>query len=98
MLFAVRFTDKTGLGAVRQQHLPAHLNWLAERQDVIKVAGSLRQTPDEVPLGALWIVEAESIAAVEVLYQTDPFWTKGLRQNVEILHWSKAFPDLQVPV
>ena len=98
MLFAVRFTDKAGLGAVRQRYMAAHLSWLAERQDVIKVAGSLRQTLDDVPLGALWIVEAESIAAVDELYQTDPFWTKGLRQSVEILYWSKAFPDLQVAI
>ncbi|MDO9192155.1 MAG: YciI family protein [Undibacterium sp.] len=98
MLFAVRFTDKTGLGAVRQQHMSAHIAWLDERQATIKVAGSLRQTPDDLPLGALWIVEAESTAAVEALYQTDPFWTHGLRQSVEILHWSKAFPDIQVSV
>jgi hypothetical protein len=29
--------------------------------------------------------------------QTDPFWTCGLRESVEVLHWSKAL-DQQVLV
>lgn len=98
MLFVVRFTDKPGLGTLRQQHLPAHIAWLAEHQDTVKVAGSLRSTPEDTPLGALWIVEAESKVAIHALFQSDPFWLCDLRQSVEILHWSKAFPDMQVPV
>lgn len=98
MLFIVRFTDHAGLSQIRQHNLAAHLAWLAERQSKILVAGSLRKNPDDTPVGALWIVEAASPAEVTTLFQTDPFWQQGLRQNVEILHWSKAFQDLQVLV
>ena len=98
MLFIVRFTDHVGLAQVRQQHLSAHLAWLAERQSHILVAGSLRPTPDAVPVGALWIVEAPSASEASALFETDPFWQQGLRQGVEVLHWSKAFPDLQALV
>ena len=98
MLFILRFTDKPGLASVRQDHLSAHIEWLAEHQEVIKVAGSLRLDLETVPLGALWIVEAASKLEVESVFQSDPFWRNGLRQSVEILHWSKAFPDLQVAV
>jgi uncharacterized protein YciI len=36
-------------------------------------------------------------AHVHQLIQTDPFWTCGLRQSAEVLHWSKAL-DQQVLV
>lgn len=94
VLFAVIFRDKPGQGAVRQQWLDAHIGWVDEHGAVVRVAGSLRHEPGEVPIGGLWIVEAESKAAVDALLRTDPFWTAGLRESVEILHWSKALDRL----
>ena len=97
MLFAVLFTDKPGHGALRAEHLDAHVEWVAQHQDTVLVAGSLRVEPGDVPRGGLWIVEAPSKEAVLALMQTDPFWTSGLRQGVEVLHWRKAL-DKQVLV
>ena len=51
--------------------------------------------PNSNPIGAFWVVEAESKDDVEKLFMSDPFWTNGLRESVEILHWSKAFQDEQ---
>ena len=61
------------------------------------MAGSLREEPEQVPKGGLWIVEAEFKSHVQQLILTDPFWTCGLREDVQVLHWSKAF-DHQVLV
>ncbi len=97
MLFAVLFTDRPGQGALRAAHLQAHIDWVAAHQAHVRVAGSLREEPGQVPKGGLWIVEAESKAHVHELMQTDPFWTCGLRQSAEVLHWSKAL-DQQVLV
>ena len=97
MLFAVIFTDRPQQGALRAEHLQAHIDWVAAHQDTVRVAGSLREAPDQVPKGGLWIVEAASAQAVHDLMQTDPFWTCGLRERVEVLHWSKAL-DRQVLV
>ena len=90
MLFAVLFTDKPGHGALRAEHLQAHIAWVEEHQDTVLVAGSLRVEPHAVPKGGLWVVEAPSKEAVLALVQSDPFYTCGLRQDVEVLHWSKA--------
>lgn len=90
MLFAVLFTDKPGHGALRAQRLEAHVQWVAKHQHTVLVAGSLRADPGAVPRGGLWIVEAPSRDDVHALMRTDPFWTCGLRQGVEVLHWSKA--------
>ena len=97
MLFAVIFRDKSGHGKVRQQWLDAHIRWVDEHSAVVRVAGSLRLEPGDVPIGGLWIVEAESKPSVDALLRTDPFWIAGLRERVEILHWSKAL-DRMTPV
>ena len=98
MLFVVRFTDHEEMGAVREARLASHIAWLGGRQDSILIAGSLRQEPNARPVGGLWIVEADSREEVEALYKTDPFWQSGLRKDIEILHWSKAFPGKQVVI
>ena len=98
MLFAVRFTDKPDRIDVREQFLQAHIDWLEAHRSTILVGGSLRENPDDQPIGGLWIVEAASRMAIEELILSDPFWQQGLRQKYEILHWSKAFADRKVSV
>jgi len=98
MLFIVRFTDNLERLSTRKQFLPAHLQWLEQHQQTILVAGSVRSETEAAPVGGVWIVEAQSKTEVESLFLTDPFWVQGLRQSVEVLHWSKAFPERMVPV
>jgi uncharacterized protein len=96
MLFAVIFQDRPGLGAVRAEHLQAHIDWLDQHRDMIPVGGSLRHEPDQVPRGGLWIAHADSKQQLEDVLKTDPFYRAGLRQGYDILHWSKAHPDRMV--
>jgi uncharacterized protein YciI len=97
MLFVVLFTDRPDQGDLRATHLQAHIEWVSAHQEQVRVAGSLREELEQVPKGGLWIVESDSKESVHQLMQTDPFWTCGLRQSVEVLHWSKAL-DQQVLV
>lgn len=90
MLFAVIFTDKSCHGALRAEHLKAHIEWVAEHADTVLVAGSLHSEPAAIPKGGLWVVEAASKEEVLALMKSDPFYTCGLRHGVEVLHWSKA--------
>ena len=90
MLFAVIFKDCPGQGELRSAHLQAHITWVAAHADTVRVAGSLRAEPDQTPQGGLWIVEAESKEQLHRLMHTDPFWVCGLREGVQVLHWSKA--------
>ena len=98
MLFVIRFNDRPDSQRIRRQWLAAHIDWLDARRDSILVAGSLRISPDDPPLGALWIVEAGDKAAAEALFQSDPFLQNGMRESFEILHWSKAFPEQRAQV
>lgn len=92
MLFVIRFTDKKDSQAIREKYLDSHISWLDERRKSVLVAGSLREEPGLNPVGAFWVVEAKSKREAARLYKSDPFWTNGMREKVEIYHWSKAFP------
>jgi uncharacterized protein len=93
MLFAVLFADRPGHGHVRAEQLEAHIDWIDQHKDIVLVAGSLREELQDVPRGGLWVVEAESKTAVIEMMKSDPFYVFGLRQSIEVLHWSKALPD-----
>lgn len=98
MLFLVKFIDKPDSDALRATHIDAHLAWFAEHGAPVTAAGPIRHDPTGKPIGGLWIVQAESRAEIEALYQTDPFWVNGLRESVEILHWDKAYPKIDAPI
>lgn len=98
MLFAVILRNKPGQAELGVRYRESHIQWLDEHKDAVRVAGSLRETFDETPVGGLWVVEAASKEAVLALLVTDPYFTCGLRQSHEVLHWRKAFPSRQVAV
>lgn len=74
-----------------KNYMEAHLQWLESVGSSVLIAVSLREHATAHPDGALWIVEAASKEAVEALMKQDPFWLEGLRQNVEIRLWRRAF-------
>ena len=95
MLFAFLFTDKPDHGALRSEFLQVHIDWVNQNKAVVLVAGSLRTELHDTPKGGLWIVQAVSKASVTQIMATDPFYTCGLRQSIEVLHWSKALEHHQ---
>lgn len=98
MLFLIRFTDHQDRKSIRDDNLELHISWLADRKDTILVAGSIRRDIGSNPIGAFWVVDASTKEEAQRLYCSDPFWIAGLRKDVEILYWSKAFPNHQVSI
>jgi len=98
VLYFIRFYDKPDKGALRQELFQSHVQWLDANRDKVLVPGAVRQVTDDKGLGGMWIVEAESAAEIEALFQGDPFWANGLRERYEIFRWVKAFPDRKVPI
>ena len=90
MLFIARFTDNPGIAERRSELLDEHFAWLDANKDRVLLAGSLRSDVGGDSLGGLWIIEADSKADVETVYQSDPFFANGLRANVEVFHYVKA--------
>jgi len=92
------FSGKPKPSSLRAEYLQSHIHWIDQNKHVVLVAGSLGMEAQDSPTGGLWIVEAESKAGVMQIRATDPFYTCGLRQNIEVLHWSKALEHHQALV
>lgn len=93
MLFIVEFEDNLDRQSVRQQRMADHLAFLRRSEASIRAAGPLRQAPEGLALGALWIVEAENMEAIDALVRDDPFWQGGLRKSMSVRHWTKVHPE-----
>ena len=97
-LYIVQFEDKPNMGELRDKLLKSHFEFLDKVKDRVLVPGSMREVPSDKPLGGLWIIEAKDEAEVRDIFKDDPFWTGGLRAQVRINRWQKAFPDRKVLV
>ncbi|GAA5233737.1 YciI family protein [Verticiella sediminum] len=99
MLFAVRFYDIPNGLAIRNAHMDAHMQWLEQNAAAIVAAGPLRTgAADSTPVGALWLIRADSFEAAQAMIQGDPFMQNGLREKVELYHWGKAYPQAPVEI
>lgn len=99
MLFVIRFHDVANGLSIRQAHMDAHMAWLAEQGPTIVAAGPLRVGgPDTTPVGAMWIVQADSEAAAEAIVRTDPFTVHGLRERIEVYLWTRGYPAHAVSI
>lgn len=91
MMYAVLFEDDETYADRRPGYLPDHLAFLADHARQITAAGPLADTSGGEPAGGLWLVEADTAAAVEALVREDPFWPTGLRKSYRILQWTRVF-------
>lgn len=93
MKFLVLFQDSASAEpGLRQRHMAQHLDFLERNAGSVQAAGPLL-TPKGDAAGGAWIVEAESVQAVEMLIHEDPFWPTGLRETIEVLQWNQVFAD-----
>jgi uncharacterized protein YciI len=91
MLFAVLLRDDPERLHLRQSHVDEHLAYVAAQDGTIIAGGALRSQPEDAPQGALWLVHADTKEAAQALVEGDPFFRLGLRQSVDIFHWSQGF-------
>jgi uncharacterized protein YciI len=91
MLYAVLFTDNPERAEARRRLMPQHLAFLEKHAGSIRAAGPLQDEADGTPAGGLWLVEADDLAAVKFLYESDPFWPTGLRRSARVLRWTQVF-------
>jgi uncharacterized protein len=75
---------------IRARLSDAHLAFLVENDQHIKLAGGLSQDIGSWYSGGLWIVEAENRESISKITQRDPYFIAGLRKSWKIALWGKA--------
>ncbi|GED96232.1 YciI family protein [Gordonia crocea] len=86
--FAVEYTYAPDEAALRDEHRPAHRQWLGEGYEsgVIRLVG-----PYTDGSGALLIVSAESSEAVGRILAEDPFARAGAIAGARFTEWLNVF-------
>ena len=85
MLYVIVGWDKEGAADLRAQTRPAHLDYLKDAGDRLKLAGPLRAGDQlEDAAGTLIIVEAASLSAAKLMAENDPYNLAGVFKTVEV--------------
>ncbi len=90
MLFVIRAYDKPDARPLRLESRAAHLRYLADAGDRIKLAGPLLSGEGAgdgqgQPVGSLIIIDAASEAAVKLFADNDPYQAAGVFERVDIV-------------
>jgi uncharacterized protein YciI len=91
-LFAIHALDNPDALALRLEHYAAHRSYVetAENGGVhVVLSGPLQSDDGDSMIGSLFIVEAETRAAVAAFTQSDPFQTFGVWGPVTISRFHK---------
>ena len=82
-LFAIIAYDKAGGRAIRATARQAHLDYLEDAGERLRLAGPLRDG-EEKPVGSLVVIDAASETAARLFAENDPYARAGLFARVEI--------------
>jgi uncharacterized protein YciI len=78
-------------GARRRGHRPAHLEFVAGKQDLIVYAGPLIE--EGRMIGSLFIFDLPDRAALDAYMAGDPYFTPGIFERVEIYESRWMVPE-----
>ena len=88
MLFMVLCYDKPNSVNLRMETRPAHLSYLKDAGERVKIAGPLMSSGENPePIGSLILIDGASEMAVKLFADNDPYNTVGLFERVEVREW-----------
>ncbi|MEH3022014.1 MAG: YciI family protein [Pseudomonas oryzihabitans] len=93
MPFLIETFDKPDSLALRQQHRPAHLDFLRENAAALLACGAKLSDDGETASGSIYIVDVETRAEAEAFLALDPFSQVELPGEVRITRWRKVVLD-----
>ncbi|NOZ32691.1 MAG: YciI family protein [Alphaproteobacteria bacterium] len=97
MQFVIVANDRPGVVELRQQHRPAHLEYLISLGPAVLAAGPFLNEAGE-GIGSMLIMQADNLAQVEAMAANDPFALAGVFADVVVRpwRWSIGKPDTLV--
>ena len=91
MPYIIETFDKPHHQAVRQQHRPAHLEFLAQNAQLLLACGAKLQDDGSDMGGGLYVVDLDTREAAQAFIAADPFYQADLFAEVRITRWRKAY-------
>ena len=91
MPYIIETFDKPHHQAVRQQHRPAHLDFLAQNAQLLLACGAKLHDDGSDLGGGLYVVDLDTREAAQAFIAADPFYQADLFAEVRITRWRKAY-------
>ncbi|MBM3503943.1 MAG: YciI family protein [Alphaproteobacteria bacterium] len=82
--YAIYCTDSADGSALRQRHMPAHLEHIGRVKSQLLMAGPCPATEGQTREASLLVVEADSAAAARRLLESDPFYKAGVWETIVV--------------
>jgi uncharacterized protein len=90
MHFVVIGKDRGG-GSLRREERPAHLEYVAGRQQLILYAGPLIENGRMV--GSIFIFDVSDRSALDAYLAKDPYFTRPIFETIEIYESRRMVPE-----
>ena len=91
MPYIIETFDKPNHQAVRQQHRPAHLDFLTQNAALLLASGAKLHDDGSDLGGGLYVVDLDTREAAQAFIAADPFYQADLFAEVRITRWRKAY-------
>lgn len=91
MPYIVETFDKPDHQAVRQQHRPAHLQFLESHKHLLLACSAKLNDEQEDLGGGLYLLDLDTREAAQAFIEADPFFQAELFAHVSITRWRKAY-------
>ncbi len=89
MHYVIHCLDHPGAVEKRLAHYEAHKAYLADAKIRTVISGPLLADDEQTMIGSCFVVEADSLAAVEAFNRADPFHGIGLWRTISIRPFAK---------
>ncbi len=90
MLFVIHAIDHEGDGSLRLANREAHLAFLGESGDRVKLGGPMLSEDGSRMVGSMLVIEAESLQEAQDWAAGDPYKKADLFASVDIRPWKAA--------
>lgn len=95
MLYVIRYVLRDGADEARSAARGAHLNYLKDAGDRLKLAGPIAADHEEgaVPEGSLLVIDADSLTAARLFAQGDPYYKADIVETLKIKAFKAVIGD-----
>jgi uncharacterized protein len=90
--FVIHAVDRPDALATRAKHYRAHrihLDHAGQYGVAVMTAGTLVADDGEMPVGSLFILEAQGRAAIDAFTNSDPYRLNGVWERVDVHYYNK---------
>jgi len=85
-LFVISWMDKPDSLAVRMGAREAHLAYMAQFGDRVKLGGPFLDAKGDMA-GSMAVIEADNLEEVQAIHAADPYKLAGLFESSNVLPW-----------